>query len=340
MLKDLVLDTIRAYLPSLKQTASGWETCNCPVCHIRGHSVDKKNRLRMREASDGSIGINCFQCGFKTRWSEGDPLSKNLCWFLESIGVPELDVNKLKFESHKSSSSVTSSVTLDGNIQSKWKNISLPEDAMSIYDWAKNGCDDKNFLKVIEYIGNRGIMRPHDLFWSPSSKDMLNRRFIIPFYHDGNPAGYVSRYAGKPPSKKVPKYFGKKNDHYLYNLDNQKDINQKYCIITEGVLDAFCVNGVSPLGGKITQPQADIINRLSKEVILCPDRDDKGSQLVDMAISNGWKVCFPNWDHNIKDSADACLKYGRVLTVQSIIESAESDELKIKISRKMDNYYE
>ena len=101
-------------------------------------------------------------------------------------------------------------------------------------------------------------------------------------------------------------------------------------LVTEGVLDAWCVDGVSVLG-EIGQEKVDIINRLQKEVIVCPDRDKKGYDLVNVSIENGWSVAFPKWDSDIKDAAKASEKYGRLLTTHSIISTAVSGKEKIQL---------
>ena len=77
--------------------------------------------------------------------------------------------------------------------------------------------------------------------------------------------------------------------------------DRKYIIITEGVLDALAIDSVSSLGNKLTQGQIDLINSIGKTVIVCPDRDKSGGNLIDVAVENNWLVSFPQWENNIKD---------------------------------------
>lgn len=102
-------------------------------------------------------------------------------------------------------------------------------------------------------------------------------------------------------------------------------------ILTEGVLDAWVVDGISILG-EITRSKIDIINSLQKQIIVCPDRDKKGYDLVKTAIDNKWAVSFPKWDIYIKDAAKAAEKYGRLLTTHSIIASAIHGKDKIRLT--------
>ena len=51
--------------------------------------------------------------------------------------------------------------------------------------------------------------------------------------------------------------------------------------------------------------QIDLINSIGKTVIVCPDRDKSGGNLIDVAVENNWLVSFPQWENNIKDCAEA-----------------------------------
>ena len=66
-----------------------------------------------------------------------------------------------------------------------------------------------------------------------------------------------------------------------------------------------------------------------------PDRDAPGEKLISQAKDFGWSVAFPEWGDDIKDVADAVMRYGRLFTIQSILKTAESSKLKIDLKRKM-----
>ena len=110
---------------------------------------------------------------------------------------------------------------------------------------------------------------------------------------------------------------------------------RKYTVIVEGVLDALSINAVSSLGNKLTQPQIDLINGIGNTVIVCPDRDKAGTNLIDVALENNWMVSFPEWEDNIKDTADAVKEYGQVYTLKSIIQSAENNTAKIEVLKRL-----
>ena len=78
----------------------------------------------------------------------------------------------------------------------------------------------------------------------------------------------------------------------------------------------------------------DRINRLNKDVIVVPDRDEAGSKLVQEAIELGWGVSMPDWDDNINDIGEAVNKHGRLYALHKIVSSAETSPLKIRLKEK------
>ena len=54
------------------------------------------------------------------------------------------------------------------------------------------------------------------------------------------------------------------------------------------------------------------INALNTKVIVVPDRDDAGKNMIRQALDLKWGVSMPNWDHNIKDVNEAVQKHGKI----------------------------
>jgi len=94
------------------------------------------------------------------------------------------------------------------------------------------------------------------------------------------------------------------------------------------------LEGVALLGSEAKDQQALLINRLNKDVIVIPDRDQAGSKLVEQAIDLGWGVSLPQWDNDINDVGDAVERYGRIFTLHSIVSSLETSPLKIRLGAK------
>ena len=159
----------------------------------------------------------------------------------------------------------------------------------------------------------------------------MDKRLLIPFYWKGDIVGYTGRIFEA--SDKV-KYYTDVQPGYVFNMDAQ-DWSRKFVIVTEGPFDAISVSGVSILGSEVNDVQRDLIDGLNRQVIVVPDRDATGEKLINQAVEFGWNVAFPEWDEGVDDVADAVLKYGRLFTIQTILNSTESNKLKIDLKRKM-----
>ena len=130
------------------------------------------------------------------------------------------------------------------------------------------------------------------------------------------------------------KYYTDVQPGYVFNMDAQ-DWTRKFVIVTEGPFDAITISGVSILGSEINDIQRELIDGLGRRIIVVPDRDAPGEKLISQAKDFGWSVAFPEWGDDIKDVADAVMRYGRLFTIQSILKTAESSKLKIDLKRKM-----
>lgn len=339
MITDLLQDAILSNIGPLKKAPKNWQKCNCRVCHTRGHSQDTRGRFGL-QINPQSILLNCFNCGFSAAYSEGDDLSLSFKLFLSHLDVDAKFIKQIEFEIFKLKNQINSVREGDElesteskikNLLNKWKPKDLPDDSLSITRWLEHGLEDPQFMKVVDYALSRKFYDLDKFYWSPSKSSNMNQRLIIPYYYKSTIVGFTSRLCYTLADKSIPKYYQQCPQDFVYNLDNQQDWSRKYLLVTEGVLDAYCIDGVSILG-EIGQEKVDIINRLHKEVIVCPDRDKKGGDLVNTAIENGWSVSFPKWDNDIKDAAAASVKYGKLLTTHSIITSAVSGKLKIKVA--------
>ena len=289
--------------------------------------------------------MNCFNCGFSASYTEGKDLSKSLKFFLKQINLDDDFIKQLEFEVFKQKNNIQSIREGDApvidiekkfkTLVSKWKPVALPDDSMSITNWLKEGLDDPNFMQVVNYAISRKIYDLDNFYWCPQTKHNLNQRLIIPYFYKNKIVGFTSRLSYDTDGTSIPKYYQQCPTDFVHNLDRQQDWMRKYVIVNEGVLDAWATDGVGTLG-EINQSKIDIINRLQKEVIVCPDRDKTGWLLVKAAIDNEWAVSFPKWEHGIKDASKATEKYGRLLTTHSIIASAMHGKENIELKWKID----
>ena len=339
MIIDIIKDAILQNIGVLKQAPKGWHKRHCMLCQTQGHGKDTRNRFGI-QFNPQSIALNCFNCGFSAGYTEGKELSKAMKFFLRQIHVGDDFIKQVEFELFKQKNQIhevrdgDSEVNIEGRLKSlfqKWKTVELPPDSLRISEWLSNGLTDPHFLKVVNYAIDRHIYNLDQFYWSPGREHNLRQRLIIPYYYRRNIVGFTSRLCYDTPDKSIPKYYQQCPTDFVYNLDHQQGWLRKYVLVNEGVLDAWSVDGISILG-EIGQSKIDIINRLQKQIIVCPDRDKKGWDLVKVAIDNNWAVAFPKWPQHIKDAAKASEIYGRLLTTHSIISTAVLGKEKIQLT--------
>lgn len=345
MITEILKDAILQNIGPLKQAPKGWQKSCCKLCHTQGHGKDTRNRFGI-QFNPQSIAMNCFNCGFSAGYSEGKELSKSFKFFLKHIGVDSKFIDQIDFEIFKEKNQIK--VVREGDestlesfeskmrtLFSRWQPMELPKDSLSIKQWLEAGLTDKNFLNVATYLVDRKLYNIDDFYWSPLKEHNINQRLIIPYYYRNKTVGYTARLCYDTDNKSIPKYYQQCPTDFVYNLDHQQSWMRKYVIVNEGVIDAYITDGVAVLG-EITQPKIDIINRLQKQVIVCPDGDKKGRDMIDAAIANNWAVSFPKWKMKFKDASAAMQKYGSLLTVSSIISSAITNSTKIDVAWKLD----
>jgi DNA primase len=83
----------------------------------------------------------------------------------------------------------------------------------------------------------------------------------------------------------------------------------------------------------VSDAQARLIRTLGREMTVVPDQDQPGMELVERALELGWAVSMPEWE-GCKDVNDAVIKYGRLATLLTIMQSRETSRIKIEMRRK------
>ncbi len=323
----LVVDKFRSLIPPrAKSSPSGWTSFNAPCCGHRGHSPDTRKRGGLR--FDSGIIFNCFNCKFTASWQPGRQLSEKFKSLCRWMGASDDDIKTMVFEALKTESDDYEEPEYQPKVEFEEK--PLPEAAMPISKWLEQ-YDDMTSVwldPVIEYITNRGFdPLSDDFYWSPSSG--YESRVIVPFRYNGKIVGNTARKVidGKP------KYLSDQHPHFVFNTDKQTE-DQRYIFVTEGPFDALSVGGVALLTNDIADQQARIINGLGGEIIVIPDQDEAGLNLIKKAMHYNWSVAFPNWDADVKDCADAVEKYGKLFVVVDAIKTAVKGEIKITMALK------
>jgi hypothetical protein len=316
---------IRELLPANnKTTPSGWVSFSAPCCHHLGHKTDKKMRGGILESND-VFRYHCFNCGFKAGWEPGHTLSRNMRNLLQWLGASDDMINKLslavlKLNQHSDQLQHVLDIP-------QFNTASLPEGSIPI---TGEPCKNPYLNTVKQYIKSRGLKldQGYCYYWNPSLN--YRDRFFIPFVYRKRTVGWTARSV-KLQAK--TKYLMQKPPGFVFNLDQQTH-DRTFCIVAEGALDAIHVHGAALLTNEINAQQALLLNQLNRKIIVVPDRDQSGRNLVERSIELGYAVSMPPWHEGIKDISDASVKYGALYTLYSIVKNAESNALKIRLKEK------
>ena len=301
------------------KTPSGWNTMDCPMC------TDKRKRGGLI-TTGAKISYNCFNCGFTTGWEPNPTLGKKYKDLATKLGADQTDIHAVTVDLLKYAEDLETEDTTDYVYNlAKFKNEDLPETAIAVDDLPEEH-------PVRQYAIERGLIGLYPLLYFEES--LYKQRLVVPFSYNGELVGWTARHIN-PPNKTTPKYLHKMQPGYVFNIDRFADSKREIVIVTEGVFDAIMIDGIAIQGNSIGPEQAHLIEKLGKRIIVCPDRDEAGIDLIMQAAELGWEVSFPPWHVDCKDAADAVQRYGRMATVSSIIRHATNNELKIKVKAKM-----
>lgn len=320
---SLIVDTVVAHLPpKRKATPSGWTSFNAVCCHHNGTGQDRRSRGGLM-VTEG-VSYHCFNCGFKCSWQPGRPLSVKFKKFLQWLSVADDLITKCSLESLRLKDDTDQ--RYDQTLIPEFIDKALPLGSKPLTQWIKEPSEE--LIPVLEYLTSRGL-DIDDYKWYWTDEDGFQNRLIIPFYNMGRIVGYTARLTR---DGKI-KYISEQQPGYVFNLDRQH-YARKFVLVTEGPIDAICLDGVAVMSNDIGPKQALQINRLQREVILVPDRDESGLKMIEQAIELGWSVSMPDWPNGVKDVNDAVKLYGKIYTLLTIIQNKESMPLKIQLRMK------
>jgi hypothetical protein len=316
---SIITDTLTNFLPAKRKvTPSGWISFNAVCC------TDDRGRGGFIVNQGDAVSYHCFNCGFKCSWQPGRHISQKMNKFMRDLNIPDDIISQLRLEALKFEDSGNVEIR---NVIPKFDERALPMDSVPIADLLSNPPD--KLIPVLEYMVNRKVF-PEDFpfYWTP--KVGFSNRLIIPFLFENKIVGYTARTIN---SEANPKYLSEQQPGYVFNLDNQRN-NREFVIVAEGPFDAISIDGCALLGAEIKDSQNWLLKQLNKEIILVPDRDKAGKQTLDQAVELGWSISMPDWPDGIKDINDAVVQLGKLATLYLIIQSKESNSLKIQLKAK------
>lgn len=312
---------ILSYLPNKrKQTPSGWISFNAPCCG------DKRSRggLKVNEAG---WSYHCFNCNRTASFVLGKPLGYKAKELLTQLGAPESEINALHLESlrHRSIHGILDDRARVANTLSDIKfdefddfppaTELITEEHPFYWKYLRDRRVPEDF-PAMTTIRTDGIhwVRPH---------------VTIPFTYDGKIVGWTARFL----DGKVPKYINHMQPGYVFGTELQHN-DWQYVIVVEGIFDALSIDGLAVMHSTVSDLQARLIRNLGKEIIVVPDQDKAGIELIDRAVELGWSVSIPDWPEDVKDVNDAVVKFGKLATLLTILQSRETSKIKIELKKK------
>ncbi len=339
-----MLDTIQQAVLQLlpmgnrKSEQTGWISFNAVCCTHNGETPDRKGRGGVKTDTRGGISYHCFNCGYVTGFTPGWHLGFKFRKLLSWLGADDLTIRHLVISAIRLKELVApEELEKTPEEEIEFDQRELPAGSMSLTSWMTRVIEDNTCLippqlaSGIEYVNTRSIdSNKYEFYFTDNKSYNLHRRIIIPYYYEGKLVGNSARALD---DNVKPKYWSNHPSNYVFNLDKQ-DADWKFVIVVEGPFDAMSIDGVSIQGSEISDTQAELIDRLQREVIVVPDTDRAGRKLVDRAIELGWTVSYPLWHETCKDLNEAVVKYGKLFVLKSIIEARETSRLKIELKKK------
>jgi len=336
-----IRDAVTQILPHKRKTnsSSGWISFNGVCCSHNGESADTRGRGGLVMNPDGGVSYHCFNCSYKASYVPGRHLTYKFRKLLNWLGADEGTVKRLVIDAIRIRELVAPETLVEVVEQEeiKFKARPLPEEAQSFHALSNFYTlkDDRDipseFQSAVIYAATRNLdLNKYDFYWTPETQYNLHKRIIIPFTWRNEIIGYTARAIT---DEVKPKYHNNHEPNYVFNVDRQLHTS-KFVIVCEGPFDAMAIDGVAILGNHCHEQQADIIDSLTREVIVVPDADRAGAKLVDAAVEYGWSVSFPVWQDTHKDVASAVEQYGKLFTIKSILAGRETSKLKIKLLSK------
>lgn len=312
---------ILSYLPrKRKQTPSGWISFNCPCC------LEKRSRGGLKTNEQG-WSYHCFNCNYTCSFIQGRSIGQKAKHFLEKIGVSESDVERVNLESlkHRTIHGILDERTrlanelsdIDFGEHDEFPPCSEPITPAHSQHWqyleARKVPMDYPYLTATVNDGIHWV-RPH---------------ITIPFTYENKIVGWTARFL----DNRSPKYINHSQPGYVFGVDLQKP-NWQYAIVVEGIFDALSIDGLAVMHNNISDRQARLMRNLGREIIVVPDQDQAGLELIDRAMELGWAVSVPEWPLGIKDVNDAVIEFGKLATLISIIKAKETSKIKIELAKK------
>lgn len=316
---------ILSIIPSRKRrSTSGWTTFNCVCCAHLGHKPDRRGRAGIKFDGPHTWSYNCFNCNYKCGHTNGKSISQKTRQMLQWCGVDIEQIQRWNLQSLENRDILETLVSAPEYKAIRFERRTLPDGAERLD--AKNS----SHSKWLFYLRSRGLSTSDGEFYvTPHDVGRNADRIIIPYTYRGTLVGHTSRYC----DNKTPKYINNQQSGYVFGIDMQQH-DWNVAIVVEGIFDALSIRGLAVMHNTISPEQYNTLLHLQRQIIVVPDRDAAGYTLAQRALECGWSVSYPEWGVGIKDVNDAVVRYGRIPTLLSILQSATTSRIKIEMQRR------
>ena len=305
-----------------KHTQSGWYSFNAVCCTHVGHRQDKRGRGGIK--MDGTNwSYHCFNCNFKCGFQLGKAISKNTRKLLSWMGIDDQQIQRWNLESLQKKDLIEYVKVKKEKFKAGFKEHDLPEGQLI-------DVNNPEHKMYVDYLLSRKI-NPNDypFLITPNDEGRMSTRIVIPYTFNNKIVGNTSRFL----DNRTPKYLNEQQPGYVFGYDFQKP-EWTLCIVVEGIFDALSINGCALMHNDISEDQAMLLSNLNRHIIFVPDRDETGLKVCDRALELGYSVSIPLWEDDVKDVNDAVVKYGKLPTLLSILQSATKSKVKIEMQRR------
>ena len=314
-----MLDIVQ-YLPGKRKTSSsGWISCNGPCCVHNGESADRRQRGGIKSSAEG-WSYHCFNCGYTASFILGRNLSFKARKLLGWLNVPQEEIERINLESLKHRS-IAGLIDDRQRIAAAVQDIRFEERDLGGVEFVT-----PEHTEVWNYLRHRRA--PEDYPFMISTAAGARAGVIVPFTYNNTVVGNTTRFL----DDRNPRYLNDFQPGYVFGTDLQLAAWQ-HVIVVEGIFDALSISGVALMHNTVSDAQARLIRTLGREITVVPDQDRAGMDLVERAIELGWAVSMPDWP-DCKDVNDAVIKYGRLATLLTIMQSRETSRIKIEIRKR------
>ena len=316
--------SILSILPGKKKsTSSGWISFNGICCHHRGHKPDRRMRCGIKLDGQTNWVLHCFNCQFTCSFTLGRSINVKTRNLLVWCGIDDQQIQRWNLESLQHKDLLDFTKPTRSRVKIKFNEHILPEGEIV------DSTNPKHKVYA-DYLRSRKIdTKDYPFLITPNEHGRMGNRIIVPYTYRNKIVGYTSRFL----DNKTPKYINEQQPGYVFNIDIQKS-DWQVCIVTEGIFDALSIDGVAVMHDDISQEQIQLLSTLNKQIIVVPDRDQTGLKICERALELGYQISLPDWDVNVKDVNDAVVKYGKLATIISILQSGTSSKIKIEMQRK------